>query len=106
MYVRYCAECMGNAKAITAQPLPSRANGPGWTKHTQDLFCHSAEIDGHKDRVPNSVLAPGDASMTIRPNSLNHSETEYSGERGRGGSNYSSEYLKTSPCGLYLEACL
>lgn len=82
MYVRHCAERMGNASAITARPLPSRANGPGWTKHTQDLFCHSAEIDEHKDRVPNIVLVPGDASVTIRPTSRNHSETEYSGIKG------------------------
>lgn len=79
MCARYCAECLRNATVMTAHPLASRVNGPEWTEHTQDLSCCSAEMDEHKDHVPSSVLVPGDASVTVRPNSPNHSEAECRG---------------------------
>lgn len=57
-------------------PLPPRADGPVWTKHTQGLFCRSAEIDEHEDLVPNIVLVTGDASATICPSGLNRNDRD------------------------------
>jgi len=52
-------------------PALSRADSPVWTKHTQDLFFHSADIDEHEAHVPNIVLVIGDVPVTILPSSLN-----------------------------------
>lgn len=72
---RHCAECTGNVTRMMTRPLPSRADTPLWTQHTQTSFSHSADIDGHEDHVSNTGLFTGDAPVTILPNSLNHNKT-------------------------------